>query len=95
MDFLSDVLIRAHSTVPQTEQPTAVARQRSLAGAFEVGSDKTGSAAGGIVGRRILVVDDVFTTGSTAKSCASALKSAGASWVGVAALAVQPIGGLK
>ena len=95
VDFLSGVLIRAHSTVPQTEQPTAVARQRSLAGAFEVGSGKTSSAAGDVIGRRILLVDDVFTTGSTAKSCASVLKSAVAGWVGVAALAVLPIGGLK
>ena len=95
VDFLSGVLIRAHSTVPQTEQPTAVARQRSLAGAFEVGSGKTSSAAGDVIGRRILLVDDVFTTGSTAKSCGSVLKSAVAGWVGVAALAVLPIGGLK
>jgi len=95
VEFQNDVLIRTHDTVPQIEQPTAVARQRSLATAFEVRSGKIGSATSEMADRRILVVDDVFTTGSTARSCASALKSAGAGWVGVVALAIQPIGGLK
>jgi ComF family protein len=86
-----NVLVRTHDTEPQTAQPTAVARQRALAGAFAV-HPKTASF---ISGKRVLVVDDVFTTGSTVKACADALKSAGASWVGAATLAVQPIGALK
>ena len=99
VEFRNDVLIRTRDTAPQTEQPTAVARQRSLASVFEVRPCVTRDGAknipNNIDGLRVLLVDDVFTTGSTVKSCAAVLKSAGASWVGVAALAVQPIGALK
>jgi ComF family protein len=89
--FRSDVLVRTIDTMAQSEQPTAAARRSTLAGGFSVepGAVKT------ITGKRLLLVGDVFTTGSTASACAEALKSAGASWVGVVALAVQPIGGLK
>jgi ComF family protein len=40
-----------------------------------------------IVGRRVLLIDDVFTTGSTTASCAQALKQAGAAAVDVLTLA--------
>lgn len=95
LDFRSDVLIRTRDTPPQTVQPTAVARQRSLRDVFAVRPGAAGRAAGSVENLRVLLVDDVFTTGSTVKSCAAALKQAGASWVGVTVLAVQPIGGLK
>ncbi|MCZ6538255.1 MAG: ComF family protein [Chloroflexi bacterium] len=95
LEFRNDVLVRTRDTTPQTEQPSAVARQRSLASVFEVRTGVAGSATKNINGLRVLLVDDVFTTGSTVKSCAAALKSAGASWVGVVVLAVQPIGALK
>jgi len=40
-----------------------------------------------VVGKRIILVDDVFTTGSTAVECAKVLKSAGATHVDLIAFA--------
>jgi ComF family protein len=60
---------------------TPHARGRELLGAFKV------RVPGRIAGRRILLVDDVLTTGTTAESCCAALKEAGAAWTGVAVAA--------
>jgi|TARA_B110000495_G_scaffold90479_1_gene78134 predicted amidophosphoribosyltransferase len=48
-----------------------------------------------IAGARILVVEDVFTTGSTLNAVAATLKSAGAGGVVGVALTVHPFGSLK
>ena len=71
--FAADVkpswLRRVRSTSPQVGL-TAVARRENLTDAF--------SAAPEVAGRRVLLVDDVVTTGSTARECARTLKRAGA-----------------
>ncbi|KAB0666079.1 ComF family protein [Oryzomonas japonica] len=60
---------------------TAAQRRDNVKGAFDVRD------AGVVKGRRVLLVDDVYTTGSTVKECAHVLKAAGASEVAVVTVA--------
>jgi ComF family protein len=57
------------------------ARRREVAGAFAVPEGRR------LRGRRVLLVDDVFTTGATLNECARVLDAAGAREVRVVALA--------
>jgi predicted amidophosphoribosyltransferase len=61
--------------------PSARARRRNVLGAFRVPDPAR------VAGRRVLLLDDVLTTGATAEACARALKRAGAESVHVLALA--------
>ena len=76
-----DLLIRRRAT-PSQGRLGAVARRRNVAGAFAVRPGRRNL----IDGRRVLLVDDVFTTGATADACARALKRAGADAVDVLVL---------
>jgi competence protein ComFC len=51
-------------------------RHENMIGAFAVDSPDE------VNGKRLVLVDDVMTTGSTLNACADALVAAGASWVG-------------
>jgi hypothetical protein len=50
-----------------------------------------GPGAWPVAGRRVLVVDDVATTGATLSAAAQVLRSAGARWVGGATVARTPL----
>ncbi|HEX3363535.1 ComF family protein [Phenylobacterium sp.] len=88
--YLPDALIRRRATETQGGK-SGVGRKRNVAGAFEVPHRR----AQQVRGRRILLIDDVMTTGSTAEGCARALKAAGAVRVDVAVVArVKEMSGL-
>lgn len=65
---------------PRQSGLTMSERKRMPAKAFEV-------RAGSVEGKRILLIDDVLTTGATAGACGRALKSAGAAHVSVLTVA--------
>jgi len=80
--FLPDALERVRDTATQGGK-SATGRRRNVAGAFAVRETMRDRLAG----RRVLLVDDVLTTGATAQACARALKAAGAATVHVAVIA--------
>ena len=69
--LLVDALIRTRDTPPQTTLD-AEARRKNLRAAFAVRYPET------VCGRRIFLVDDVLTTGTTVAECSKALLAAGA-----------------
>jgi ComF family protein len=71
-------LRRIRATAPQPRRDRR-ARQANVHRAFAAGP--------GVCGLRLLLVDDVLTTGATAAACSEALLAAGAAAVGVLALA--------
>jgi len=80
-DYVADMLIRHRYTPPQ--EGNYGQRQRNVAGAFAF-SEKYREK---IQDRRIIVIDDVYTTGATASACARILKKAGAGSVEILTLA--------
>ena len=76
---LTDALTRARVGKRQ-EGLSLDERLNNVAGAFRAN-------AGGVGGKRVLLVDDVLTTGATASACAQALLDAGAQSVFAVALA--------
>ncbi len=84
--FVPDLLLRRRATPPQGRLRR---RQRlaNVAGAFMLNPVH----AGIVEGRRVLLVDDVMTTGATLRACGRVLQRAGAD-VDVLTLAMVPIG---
>jgi ComF family protein len=74
------VLERSRPTVPQT-QLTGKERRTNVKGAFAVSVPKQ------VEDKRVLLVDDVYTSGATVRECAQTLTNAGAQVVDVFTLA--------
>jgi ComF family protein len=73
-------LRRVRHTQPQVNL-NASQRGENVRGAFIYQVSEKGSGDVAVNGRRVLVIDDVCTTGSTLEACSLALKAAGASTV--------------
>ena len=79
-EVAADWLVRRRPTPVQGHLGPA-ARERNVRGAFAV---KVGRS---FAGKRVVIIDDVMTTGATVEECARVLKRAGAASVGVVTLA--------
>ncbi|MBU1365333.1 MAG: ComF family protein [Gammaproteobacteria bacterium] len=71
-------VVRTRATPPQADLPHK-ARHKNVRGAFECRADFTG--------QRLLLIDDVMTTGATVNECARVLKLHGATEVTVGVIA--------
>lgn len=79
LSYEKAVLRRKKDTVAQSKL-TMEERKKNLKNVFEVTAD--------VRGKHLLLVDDIFTTGTTCNECAKALLRAGAKSVAVCCLAV-------
>ena len=81
---MEKVLIRKKKTKDQTHL-SPEERERNVRGAFVVRANSA------LQGKKVILVDDVMTTGATLKECARIIKEAGArEVVGVTLVVVNP-----
>jgi len=78
----ADCLVRRRHALPQARTAAMEERRENVSGAFAC-------VGGRLKGSRVLLIDDVSTTGATLDACAVALKSAGAASVWGLALAKE------
>jgi ComF family protein len=79
-ELAAQTLVRQRATASQAGL-TLHERRRNLRGVFSVPEPEK------LRGRDVLLIDDIYTTGATARACSAALKKAGAAGVWVATVA--------
>ena len=72
---VAEALRRSGRSTPQAQTATAEQRRQNVTGAFETARPAE------VEGRRVLLIDDVATTGATLSACAGELLAAGAAEV--------------
>ncbi len=70
--IINNSLIRKNNTTPQVKMKSRKKRLENLNDAFHIKNPEV------IKGKKILLIDDIITTGTTLSICASVLKKAGA-----------------
>jgi competence protein ComFC len=80
MPYRKTILQKKKQTIPQVNL-SGVERERELRGTFQVVPKKE------LSGLRVLLIDDVYTTGATVNECSKVLLNAGAERVDVLTLA--------
>ena len=76
LHYVPDMLLRTKRT-PSLRGLSGRDRRKTVAKVFRANPDK----ADLLKGSRIILVDDVLTSGATSEGCVQALKKSGASWV--------------
>lgn len=84
------LLVRSRKTSPQVGL-TAKQREKNIRGAFKV----TDEGRALVAGQHVVLIDDVFTTGSTVDACTKVLLKAGAGQVDVLTFAIAELGPAK
>jgi ComF family protein len=84
LPLVTDALVKPAPTAAQSLLGRQ-ARERNLAGAF-----RAGRAMARLAGRRVVLVDDLVTTGATARACAEVLVTAGVAGVSVICAGYRP-----
>lgn len=87
---ITDLIIRERYTLPQMKIKTYSERQKNIRGAFRI-SPKNPAVIEKIRGKKILLIDDIATTGATLLECGKLLKKSGAKEVFGAVIARQEI----
>ena len=80
-DVAVETLRKVVNAAPQSGTGSAEQRRANISGAFECADSEL------VAGRRILLIDDIITTGATVSECARILGQAGAESVVCAAVA--------
>lgn len=85
--FDARILSKRSGFLSQVECPTRLAREENAKNAYRTGSSKTN-----LSGKRVVLVDDLYTSGATARACSDLIKQQGSEEVAVyTALRVAPL----
>jgi ComF family protein len=76
ISFVPDILVR-HKRTPSMRGLDHKRRRQAVGNAFALHPKYKGK----LKGRRIILIDDVLTTGATSDGCVAMLKRGGADWV--------------